>query len=227
MALTKKGHKKPKHMAKHKKPQVMDVNVINPDKVNNFANVEKLNRDAKILGISKKVAIKKTYLAYKDFTLSDVGTTFFYAPVASQIPDFANYANLYTQYRVVKIRYIFNQINIDVSDGAAFPDLFVWKNNDSSLSTLSLARVEETKNVDRVKFSNTGVYYEKTVIPYVADPIYVSAVATGYKQMYTPWIDVLYNNVPLYSLGVLVNALPTGTIVEMDIEFTVEFKNPK
>lgn len=143
------------------------------------------------------------------------------------MPDFSNIANLFNRYKMNKVTYTFN---VQATGNATLytydlPKIAVRYNYDSNLASANVqSRIQEVNNFKQFQFTPDKTSFSYTYYPRCIEPVYLSAIASGYKVAKQQYIDVQYSTVPHYGIMWFVDNLATGLIITYDITWDVSFK---
>lgn len=133
----------------------------------------------------------------------------------SQLPNFAEYQALFSTYNITKVKFHWRFVDLaDTSSGLQFP-FYVWKNNSTTITAgaINEAYVGQLQKVQCFMASDDKRTFTTTVKPY-----YLTRVFNGISDAYlhndksNGMIDILYPNVPHYTIGYLIPNL-TGSAI--------------
>lgn len=150
----------------------------------------------------------------------------------ANIPDNTNYRNCYRQYKILKIKNIFRLDNVELTDNAIVPRMFIRYNYDFTPATPTPSSMQEMNNLRVMMFTNTDRVHSYTVYPRLMDLSYISGLSnTGSLLTYgtevtkPKWTNVDDAAVLNFGLSYYIDNLPTGMNIAHEVEYTVLFKD--
>jgi len=152
----------------------------------------------------------------------------------SQIPNIANYGNIYDEYRIAWVKLHFtalansNQLAaVGTQAQVSYPFWTVIDYNDASSAT----PVADLKLYANAKAHDITKSFDVFFRPHILKMVYQSAIATSYQSENPGWIPIADGAVPHYGLkygcsGVLLTA---GTIdlFQVDVTYGLMFRSQK
>lgn len=143
---------------------------------------------------------------------------------ASDLPDIAEYQNMFEQYRINKVTVKIIPMATEASSAAAASGtatqsavFFHWclDYDDAARPTASLAGINALRQRTGYKlrniYSGNGKPITVTFTPKVLEDVYRSSISTGYKPVKGGWIDEGYPDVPHYGLKCITESICSGT----------------
>lgn len=141
-----------------------------------------------------------------------------------QFPDIGNYSLVFNKYRCYKLQYTFKLVNLEATDNAIIPEIYIRYNDDPDITTVSTTQLLGQRNVVRHQFTPSDLVVTYTVYPkkMMASQIYQSTTlqATPVKA---GWEDV-DKTIGHYGLQYIIPNLPTGMNIEVLLTASVGFK---
>lgn len=150
--------------------------------------------------------------------------------IASSMPDWTVITSLYNRYKFMAVTYTWTLIDLGTVAGvdlstARMPKMYIRYNYDSNLTNAQVpGKLQELDNVKTFSFSPEKTVVSYTYFPRTIEPVYLSAIATGYKLAKPQFIDVQYGTVPHYGMIVDVDFIANGLAITFDISYKTAFK---
>lgn len=142
----------------------------------------------------------------------------------SQFPDIGNLGSVFGQYKCKKLIYTFKLLNLEMTDNAVIPEIFIRYNDDPDLAAPNSASINNLRNVKRHFFNGNDLEISYTVYPKIimAGQIYNTTGFTAVPRK-AGWQDV-DKTVGHYGLQYYIPNLPTGMSIEVALTAEVAFK---
>lgn len=174
---------------------------------------------------SKSFTVSTTKLGHVTITGANGSASAYLVNDITDLPNSSTYLSLFDRYKIRRVKATFKWVDSDdvnkpLGDYRT-PQLFMRYNYDSNAATGTQA--VDLKNAKRVVLTPEKQMVTYTWIPKTVSPVYLSSVATGYKQNPSTWIDGTYTGVDHYGLSYYIDYLPTNTQIVIDLELTVSF----
>jgi hypothetical protein len=174
---------------------------------------------------------RKVYSFYRTQQLANISSVTpievdgIYAITLDSFPDFTEFTNLFDNYRIRMLKFVFVPRALPISTTAvatSFGVIGTAFDPDGGPASPLLALEEYAS----FKVVPMGTEFERTIVPHTANPVYNGSVFTAFGRMpNTAWIDCVSANVPYYGLKF---ALSVGTlsVVVYDVFVTarIEFQ---
>lgn len=174
---------------------------------------------------SKQFTVSTTSLGHTTINGSNASASAYLVNDITHLPNYSTYLQLFDRYKIHRIKATFKWVDTDdsVKQLADYrtPQIFMRYNYDSNAATGTQA--VDLKNSKRVVLTPEKQMVTYTWIPKTVSPVYLSSVATGYKQNPPTWIDGTYTGVDHYGLSYYIDYLPVQTSIVIDLELTVSF----
>jgi len=152
-------------------------------------------------------------------TSATVATTFAYAPSLSNFPDAAFLTSCFDSYRITCFKF---QFSPTVINSNFIANIVTAIDYDDATAAVNISSRDTAQSVP------IGQYFERTLVPRVANALYSGSVFTSFGQMKREWIDQLSNTVPHYGLKGTVPAtavLGAQQIYSVAVKAYVQFRN--
>lgn len=155
--------------------------------------------------------------------------------IVSAMPDWTYCQQLFSQYRLRRVKYIFTLVDYVAGDGKAFtntrlPEIFLRYNEDpAATAPTSLASIQDMSNLVSFQFTPERTRIEYIIEPKVMRPnaILSDNANVGYTPTKAPWINVSDDTVQHHGLIMFVDYLDTSFRITIDHEYDVDFKVDK
>lgn len=152
--------------------------------------------------------------------------------MATGMPDWTYCKQLFSQYRLRRVKYIFTLIDIVGGDGSAFsntrmPEIFLRYNEDPvAAAPATQAAMQELANVVSFQFTPERTRIEYIIQPKVMRPnaILSDNANVGYTPTKAPWINVADDTVQHHGLLYYVDYLHSSFRIVVDHEYDMDFK---
>lgn len=158
------------------------------------------------------------------------------------IKDIARYSNLITmfkQYRIREVKCRFRLENVELTDGAKLPTMYIRYNNDPDLQTAALSEdyFLRQQNVVVKQFHHNTIQgsllnYNIKPCTLVATMLYPGVVGTATyspSPQWNKWIDfdpsTTVNETVYYGLQYFITNLPSGITINLDLEYHYECRD--
>lgn len=186
--------------------------------------------------IQRLTAVKTDYawnvMTGAGATVQEVGTfdpQGTYGTHGSGMPQFSDYDNLYDFYKPKKMVFTFTYVNLESTDDAVIPELFVRWNYDIDWLTASLLDLENRNDWKHITFRNDARCASFTVYPRVQVPQYNSGGVFA-SQTLGPrkcgWTGVSYGT-QCYGYAMLIPFLAVNQAIRVDVTYHVQFKSQR
>lgn len=166
------------------------------------------------LRISKPISPYKAIHSFKrnvDLGLLQ-GTTFnrfaAYTFTLNNVPNSSEFTALFDQFRITHVQMQFyvqyQPAQLDSSAGvgaAAYPCLYICRDNDDSTAPTSINQLREHANVQTVILSPEKIF-KYNVKPATLSNVYQSSVSNSYAPKWKEWIDCAASDTPYYGVKV-------------------------
>lgn len=157
---------------------------------------------------------------------------------AAAITELTHLQSLFSVYKISKVRVSFRSRVTEYQDGVQWPEMMYRYNYDVNRMITSAggsAQLDSSTNINVHKFTNDSPLCVATVYPKIQAPTYsyTGVTADGYALGPTdaPWIDLSSAtahgggaDVPFWGLDVYFVSVPTGQVIDIDVELTVDLK---
>lgn len=157
---------------------------------------------------------------------------------AAAITELSHLQSLFAVYKISKVRVTFRQRNTEYADGIQWPEMMYRYNYDVNRILTSgggAAQLDSSTNIQVHKFTNDSPFVTATVYPKIQAPMYAytGLTADGYAlgPVDSPWIDLSAASahgggvdVPYWGLDVYFINIPTGQVIDCDVELTLDLK---
>lgn len=181
------------------------------------------------------VTFKKARQYIYSLTASSASTAATLMTTLADVPDFANYAALFNQYRIDEVKIRFRIIDTNSTDASNFgtvrlPQLLIRKNMDPNLGAASITStyMSELDNVTNFQFTPDNTQVEFIVRPSVGLLAqYTSAISTQQVMKPPQWFNVVDSAIPHYLAAVYADFIYGAMQVAIDYEWSVSFRNQK
>lgn len=139
-------------------------------------------------------------------------------------PDIGNLSSVFGSYKCLKLVYTFKLVNLEATDNAVIPEVYIRYNHDPDLTTTSPGNLMVQRNVVRHQFTPSDLMVEYTIYPkkMIASQVYNSTTLTA-TPVKASWEDT-DKTVGHYGLQYYCPNLPTGMQIEVLCTAVVAFK---
>lgn len=232
---------KPRRKRFYKK-KVQRVAVVNPDtarsKINNIAQLHRFKRS---------LVAQNTFNSFTAANTVTAGTTFFVQPAGSgttnilgglmgfrltDVPNVTEFTNLFCKYRVKSVKVTVRMPDAPSSTANDSPCLYLWKNHDPSLLSVTVAAplLDQAQRVTKYQFSAEHRSVSVKIYPYLMELVNIGSGATALaNERYGDWLDVTYPTALYYSLAYCFTDVIGSSLsvlgFEVDYEYDIEFKD--
>lgn len=148
-----------------------------------------------------------------------------------QVQNFADFTNLYDQYKITGVKVTFRLMtNPDsaIASTQIFPTLWAVRDNDDSGTPASLINLMEKEGVKyKILRPNAAIsMYVKA--PRLAGMVYQTATSTAYTSMAAKWVDCSYPSTPHYALKWCVDSegvsQPGNYYISVQTKYYISFR---
>jgi len=141
-------------------------------------------------------------------------------------PDISAFTAIFQYYKINSITYHFTwkeggPTPLDLST-LQQPQIYCKDNFDSTATTAGA--ITQGSNARNTVMTPENPRFSFQHYPVTVSPVYLSAIANGYKVNPKQWIALAYQTVPHYGQLLYIDNIPIGSIVTVDIEMNVSFK---